>query len=102
MVGSPNWSPDGRTIIFDARPNGRSNIYTVPATGGTPKAISANNFEDKLPSFSHDGKWIYFGSGRNGSVQLWKMPAQGGPASQMTSIVCRDLFESPDDHLDFL
>jgi TolB protein len=80
MVVSPNWSLDGRTIIFDARSTGRSNIYTVPATGGSPKSTSANNFEDKPPSFFHDGKWIYFGSGRNGSVQQLRMPAQGWPS----------------------
>jgi Tol biopolymer transport system component len=96
MVGSPNWSPDGRFIIFDARPNGRSVIYTVPAIGGTPKALTSDDFENKLPTFSNDGKWIFFASGRNGLVQLWKMPAQGGVASQVTSIICHDAFESPD------
>jgi hypothetical protein len=44
---------------------------------------------------------LFLGAEGNGSVQRWKMPAQGGPASQVTSTICHDPFESPEDHLIF-
>jgi Tol biopolymer transport system component len=82
--GSPGWSPDSRSIVFDARPEGHSEIYVVSAEGGTLRRITNHPAEDVLPSWSRDGRWIYFTSNRTGEWQIWKTPAGGGDATQVT------------------
>ncbi|HLN01347.1 MAG TPA: hypothetical protein VK335_18810 [Bryobacteraceae bacterium] len=37
-TGSGHWSPDGKWIVFDSRPNGNGDIFLVPASGGVPRA----------------------------------------------------------------
>ncbi len=98
-AGTPHWSPDGRQIAFDSRPEGRSNIYAINADGGSPRRVSDGTAEDVRPSWSRDGKWIYFGSWRTGSWQIWKMPASGGPAVQVTRNGGFEAFESADGKL---
>jgi len=55
-------SPDGSEIAYQWRPTPTSAmlIYVVPASGGTPRAISA--VESVLPIWSPDGSWIAFWS----------------------------------------
>ena len=77
-------SPDGQTIVFDARPNGAADIYTVRADGGEPKRLTDNPAEDHVPCFSNDGRWIYFSSARSGQREIYRMPAEGGPQVQVT------------------
>ena len=33
------WAPDGQTIVFHGEDRGRTNLFSVPARGGTPKEI---------------------------------------------------------------
>jgi len=98
-LGSPRWSPDGKTITFDRYENGHSSIYTIGAEGGKPHQVSNGEFRDIRPSFSHDGKWIYFSSNRGGHIEVWKAPAGGGAPQPVTQNSGVEAFESPDGRL---
>ena len=79
----PQWSPDGKTIVYDNAGNNEdadpqystgAEIWTVPADGsGPPTRLTANHVADSSPSFSPDGSQIAFF--HNG--QLWTMSATG-------------------------
>jgi len=69
---------------------GRSVIFTLPASGGAPKRITA-----KSPSYLHgwspDGKWLVYTGGRkeNGGTvdkyDIYKISADGGEEIRLTS-----------------
>jgi TolB protein len=63
---------------------GGSIVYTVPATGGTPKQITP-----KGPSYMHgwspDGKFLVFCGERNGEFDVYRVPAAGGPELRLTN-----------------
>ncbi|HTP70325.1 MAG TPA: winged helix-turn-helix domain-containing protein [Dongiaceae bacterium] len=84
-TGSPRWSPDSKSIAFDAGQRTGPAIYSVSVTGGPPRLlIASDNQNNVCPSFSRDGKWVYFASTRSGNFQLWKVPAEGGTPTQIT------------------
>lgn len=62
----PNWSPDGKTIVFSGRRNGVWEILTIPANGGMERIISNNKQNGKRPiwgatcSFHPDDKSIIY------------------------------------------
>jgi DNA-binding winged helix-turn-helix (wHTH) protein len=95
-AGTPRWSPDGRTIAFDAPSEDGTSIYVVPSNGtGRARCL----VEGKVPSFSRDGRWIYFASDQNGNSQVWKIPVSGGPAKQVTTQGGFAALESNDGYL---
>ncbi|AFL87473.1 periplasmic component of the Tol biopolymer transport system [Terriglobus roseus DSM 18391] len=71
-LGGIAWSPDGSQIAFDARPNQRSAIYIISATGGEPKILETNSYEERMPAWSVDGKTLYFNSNRDSSLAIWR------------------------------
>jgi Tol biopolymer transport system component/predicted Ser/Thr protein kinase len=98
-MGSPRWSPDGQTVVFDRYENGHSMIYAVNAEGGKPRRMTNDPASDIRPSFSRDGKWIYFSSNRTGRNEIWKIPSSGGEAEQLTYNSGSEPFESSDGKL---
>jgi Tol biopolymer transport system component len=83
--GTPAWSPDGHSIVFDWRnEDGRGDIYMVPARGGAPRQLTDHAADDLVPSWSRDGRSLYFASTRTGVYQIWKMSPEGGEQVQVT------------------
>jgi Tol biopolymer transport system component/tRNA A-37 threonylcarbamoyl transferase component Bud32 len=87
----PRWSPNGRLIAYWAVPHGtsRRDIFVIPATGGTPVAVTHDEPLDSNPIWAPDGRSLYFVSDRGGSLNLWQIPVDPGsgtPAGPPTPI----------------
>lgn len=83
-AGTPRWSPDGQSLVFDGPGRERSQIYSVGFHGGAARLLTPGEFENRCPSFSRDGKWVYFTSPRSGRFEVWKVPATGGEPMPLT------------------
>jgi len=80
----PSWSPHGGRIAYWAvrSGTGQRDLWTVPARGGDPVAVTDDAFVDWNPVWSPDGRALYFISNRGGSMNLWRIPideASGRP-----------------------
>ncbi|MEO0641648.1 MAG: amidohydrolase, partial [Bacteroidota bacterium] len=73
-------SPDGKTLAFDML----GDIYTMPITGGKPKALRSGLAWEVQPRFSPDGKHILFTSDAGGGDNIWVMKSDGSDAKQIT------------------
>jgi uncharacterized repeat protein (TIGR01451 family) len=77
----PEYSSDASLVVIDKA----SDIYLMPAGGGTPAVLVTNPASEGHPAFSPDGQWVAYNSDRNGSVDIWVVPAAGGAEIQMTT-----------------
>jgi Tol biopolymer transport system component/tRNA A-37 threonylcarbamoyl transferase component Bud32 len=70
----PDWSPDGKSVAYNARVHGVTQVFTRVA-GGTEIAQLTHCDQDcRFPFWSPDGTTVYY-SFRGG---LWSVPASGG------------------------
>lgn len=90
-VGSTNFSPDGKNIVFHAYydnsyASGKSDVYIVPVNGGKPKNITKDReVWDYKPNWSFDGKWITFSrKGNTPNFNIWIMRPDGSDLEQLT------------------
>jgi TolB protein len=67
-----------------AEDSGRSVIYTLPSTGGTPKRITANS-PSYFHSWSPDKKWLIYTGQRNNELDIYKISADGGDEIRLTT-----------------
>jgi Tol biopolymer transport system component len=72
-LGTIRWSPDGSSIVFDARPKGHAAIYRMAVDQGEPELVEDEPpFEVRRPSWSRDGRYIYFDTTRGGAPAIWR------------------------------
>jgi eukaryotic-like serine/threonine-protein kinase len=71
----PSWSPNGSRIAFWGLRDGTSQriVWTIPAKGGEPVAVTNGRTIDWNPVWSPDGHHLYFVSDRNRSMTLWRV-----------------------------
>jgi Tol biopolymer transport system component len=80
-------SPDGKWLVFSARPgdahfNETYNLYRIPAVGGgAPVKLTAGGDASAVfPSFSPDSKYIYYSTVSPTGTVFWRMNADGSGA----------------------
>jgi TolB protein len=85
-------SPDGATLAYVAvegtTGSKRSNIFTIPVTGGPDRRLTDVPYPNDGPEYSPDGQWIYFNSERAarvaGHAQCFRMYPDGSHIEQLT------------------
>jgi WD40 repeat protein len=83
--GTPGWSPDGRSIVFDSQAeDGNVDIWTIGVDGSGLRQITHDPAQDVTPTWSRDGRFVYFASNRTGRFEVWRAAATGGAEEQLT------------------
>ncbi|MBT5712420.1 S9 family peptidase, partial [Candidatus Poribacteria bacterium] len=89
---SPEWSPDGRDIVFVSNRSEdpeflpeKIGIHVIAPDGGEMREIGTPVGGKSLPAYSPDGAWVaYFGSEGRGdwwkNTRLYVVPADGSAA----------------------
>jgi len=78
-------SPDGTQLaISDQTKEGKSRIYLLPVSGGTPRLVTPH-----APSYWHgwspDGKTLTYCAERNGEFDVYTIPTDGGEERRLTT-----------------
>jgi Tol biopolymer transport system component len=64
---NPQWSPDGRTLVFYTDLGDHlDQVWTVPVEGGTPTLLTGNVGHNIYPAWSADGKRILYAASPGG------------------------------------
>lgn len=88
--GAPDWSPDGRQIVFSVEANGQTDIYVMRDDGTERRALTSTSSQDGAPAFSPDGKAIAFESDRDGNSEIYVMDVSGAGVRRLTNSVADD------------
>jgi Tol biopolymer transport system component/tRNA A-37 threonylcarbamoyl transferase component Bud32 len=83
---SPEWSADGRRILFNSTRSGYSEIWVCDSDGSNPRQLTS--LEDPLTlggGWSPDGRQIAFMSPKEGSSDLYVVDAAGGIPHRLTT-----------------
>lgn len=79
----PQFSPDGRTLVFEKRSGGyltspeyseNAGVYTVPVSGGAPRLVSRGN---RVPQYGADNDRIFMMGNSDGKLQLLSTDLNG-------------------------
>ena len=77
----PDWSPDGKEIVFQSDLSDRADIYIINANGSGLHQITNGQGYNREPKWSPDGKWIAYyctqGSGIEMRTQICVISPEG-------------------------
>lgn len=84
---NPVFSPDGKSIAFNASYDGNADVYVVPVEGGVPTRLTWHPYADLVCEFTPDGKSVLFVSQResfsNRYFKMFTVPVKGGMATKL-------------------
>jgi Tol biopolymer transport system component len=74
----PTWSPDGKTLVFQAYRDGNYHLYTIRPDGQWLRQLTSGPFDHREPRFSPDGTMIAFSSDLGGSYGVHTLDVASG------------------------
>lgn len=81
---SPCFSPDGKTIVFSALQNAKSDLFLLTLETGEVANLTHDQFYDYAPTFSPDGKSIIYLSRVSGNEKLFRLDLATKKTNQIT------------------
>ncbi len=90
----PSWSPDGRTLAFQAYRDGGYDIWAVGADGQGLRQLTRGPYDDREPAWSPDGRHVAFSSDRGGNYDIWVVEVASGAVRQVTTDAGEDYMPS--------
>ena len=83
--GDPNWSRDGRRLVFMSGRQARSGITVTDPVTLADKTLTSGPWFDTDPAWSPDGKQLAFARSPSRSVSdIYRMNASGGQVRNLT------------------
>ncbi len=79
----PDWSPDGRYIVFQMQFGGTFQLMLMNVLDRSVRQLTSAGVNENA-SFAPDSRHVVFTSTRSGMPQLWIMDTQSGTARQLT------------------
>lgn len=77
-IAQPDWSPDGRTIVFQSYRDGVFNLWTVRPDGSQTRQLTQGPYDHREPRYSPDGRYIAFSSDARGSYGIYRYDTTNG------------------------
>ena len=75
-------APDGSLLVFELL----GDIFTLPADGGSARALITGRAFQSHPRFSPDGRYLAYISDESGSDNVWISEADGTNSRQISTL----------------
>ena len=102
VTGTAGWLADGETVYYGSEESGWAHVYTVPARGGSPRALTSGEWEVQSVDLSSDRRTLYLrtNEGDFGQVHFYALDPATGTKTQLTTAEGRqDVVASSDRSL---
>src|SRR3989454_7996044 len=102
VTGTAGWLADGETVYYGSEESGWAHVYTVPARGGSPRALTSGEWEVQSVDLSSDRRTLYLrtNEGDFGQVHFYALDPATRTKTQLTTAEGRqDVVASSDRSL---
>ena len=77
-ISQPQWSPDGRELVFQSYRDGIFNLWTIRPDGSKLRQLTEGPYDHREPRWSPDGSRILFSGDASGSYGIYELNVRTG------------------------
>lgn len=83
----PNWSPDGKSIVFGYSMNDGQDVARISSDSGAVEFLISGSDDARDPVYTMDSSAIIFASDRTGIFNLYRFELSNGEISQLSNVL---------------